>query len=376
MTFLKYFCVLFFITFIKPASSQSIYSLLSDSSNVVLVAAHRGDHINYPENSIPAVQSCISMGIDIVEIDIQRTRDGYFVLMHDATVNRTTNGRGKVSKYLLKDILKLQLKNSDKTLSTYYVPTLDTILKICKNSIIINIDKSIGQFEELKYLISKLSGKHNIILKSTGSAAFFKLLAHDDTLGITYMPIIRSTISNPDSFIVQSQAKLIEVLAKHDSDLIFKPQISQTLKNYNSNIWLNVLFKSIAAGQNENTNPKCAWDWAISKKAKVIQTDYPFQLMAYLIKHKLHKHPTHVLDTTYYTNLYKNSEIINSISKISITSIKQNTRYSMQYHDVKNGETLSGIAKRYKINLKTIRNYNKHISKHKYLKPGTRLRVK
>ena len=61
------------------------------SSEYVVVACHRGDWRNYPENSIPAIESVIRMGADIVEIDIHMTADSVLVLCHDGTVNRTTN---------------------------------------------------------------------------------------------------------------------------------------------------------------------------------------------------------------------------------------------------------------------------------------------
>lgn len=376
MFFLRFLSLWLLITYFNSAHAQSTFRLLSDSSNKVLVAAHRGDHINYPENSIPAIQSCINMGIDIVEIDIQRTRDGHFILMHDATVNRTTNGRGKVSNYFLKDILKLKLKNADKSLSSFHVPTLDTILQLCKSSIIINIDKSSGQFELLERLISKYSKTHHIILKSMGSATFFKSLSERDTLGITYMPILKSNMLNPDSFIIQSQAQLVEVFVKNDSDIFFKPHVLQTLKTQNCNVWLNVLFESIAAGHKEYNSPEAAWEWAISKQAKVIQTDYPLQLLYYLISHNLHKHSGQELDSANYNAFIKQALIRSSFKTLkNRTNTKKNKSITLQYHYVKTGETLSGIAIRYNVSLKSIRNYNKRLSKGKYLKPGTRLRI-
>ena len=63
------------------------------NSKYVVVVAHRGDWRNYPENSIPAIESVIRMGVDIVEIDLKMTSDSVLVLSHDATANRTTTGK-------------------------------------------------------------------------------------------------------------------------------------------------------------------------------------------------------------------------------------------------------------------------------------------
>src|SRR5690606_30766812 len=62
----------------------------------VMVVAHRACWKEAPENSVAAIQDCIEMGVDMVEIDVQATADGQLVLMHDDTVDRTTNGSGRV----------------------------------------------------------------------------------------------------------------------------------------------------------------------------------------------------------------------------------------------------------------------------------------
>ena len=59
---------------------------LNEDKNKILVAAHRGDWKNFPENSIEGVKSCIDRGVDIIEIDVHKTKDGHFILMHDESV--------------------------------------------------------------------------------------------------------------------------------------------------------------------------------------------------------------------------------------------------------------------------------------------------
>jgi glycerophosphoryl diester phosphodiesterase len=71
--------------------------LLSNDRNYVFVAMHRGDWRNFPENSKGAILSSIRLGADIVELDVQMTKDGRFILNHDNTLNRTTTGKGRRS---------------------------------------------------------------------------------------------------------------------------------------------------------------------------------------------------------------------------------------------------------------------------------------
>ena len=77
------------------AYSPSVLSL-RQPGDAVFVAGHRGDQEAAPENTIPAFQAAFDAGVDFVETDVQLTADGFAVLMHDETVDRTTDGSGAV----------------------------------------------------------------------------------------------------------------------------------------------------------------------------------------------------------------------------------------------------------------------------------------
>ncbi len=72
-----------------------------------LVMAHRGDSAYVPENTLKAIQDAISYRVDVVETDLRVTKDGEVLFFHDATVNRTTEGRGFVRSFTLEEIKKL-----------------------------------------------------------------------------------------------------------------------------------------------------------------------------------------------------------------------------------------------------------------------------
>ena len=108
---MKFLSTLLFVaicSFIQGQTHNIEEFLLRKENHEVMVAAHRGDWKNNPENSLSAIQSCIDHFVDIVEIDVQETVDGVFILMHDNTVNRTTNGKGKVSALSSKQIATLR----------------------------------------------------------------------------------------------------------------------------------------------------------------------------------------------------------------------------------------------------------------------------
>lgn len=377
--------------------AQTIWNALESENNKVLVAAHRGDSKNYPENSIPAIQSCIDRGIDIVEVDVQRTRDGHFVLMHDQTVRRTTNGKGKVSRYLLKDIVKLRLKDKHKQLTEHTVPTLDSVLKTIRGKIIVNLDKSSGMFEELLALIKKYDCGPYVILKGSGGAGYYRELKANDQTGTLFMPVKHGKMKNIDTFALEANASLMEVLIRRDTDYVCRPEVLQSLRSKKCYLWYNALFDAISASHTESRNALMSWQWFINHDAKVIQTDYPFQLMQFLIENNLHQAPQGHLDVSLENLPERTIDLQNLGSKDFILSKKTNSKIikgdkknrndsipslkkkiiakSKKYHRVKSGESLHSIAAQYGITAEKLKKMNPSLRNKKGIRVGIKLRV-
>src|ERR1041384_3084618 len=86
------------------AVSQPAGSFYPPHSKGVIVIAHRGANKFAPENTLAAFRKAIEMGCDYVELDVRRTRDGALILMHDRTVDRTTDGKGAVDQMNVSEI--------------------------------------------------------------------------------------------------------------------------------------------------------------------------------------------------------------------------------------------------------------------------------
>jgi glycerophosphoryl diester phosphodiesterase len=118
-----------------------------DRSRVWLMA-HRCNtgELTLPENSLASLRQCIQLrseiGLDFVEIDPRMTKDGVMVIMHDETVNRTTNGTGKVSDLSLAQIKSLRLKALNGTLTDEQVPTVQEFFTVAKGKMWVNLDFS------------------------------------------------------------------------------------------------------------------------------------------------------------------------------------------------------------------------------------------
>lgn len=103
------------------------------------LCAHRGASETHPENTLPAFMEAIAAGAQMIEFDIQFTKDSVLVIMHDETVDRTTNGKGKVSDLTFQQIRQLDAgAGKGKQFAGTQVPTFDEVLAIMPRNVWLN----------------------------------------------------------------------------------------------------------------------------------------------------------------------------------------------------------------------------------------------
>jgi glycerophosphoryl diester phosphodiesterase len=142
------------------------------------VIAHRGASGNAPENTLAAFERAVALGAGFIETDLHLTRDAQFVAIHDATLERTTNGKGKVRDCTLAEIRKLDAGMwFDREFMGQKVPTLEEILKFgAKHDVIFYL--------ELKY--EAAWGMHHSLMgalqKSGGAARSIVISSSESTL--------------------------------------------------------------------------------------------------------------------------------------------------------------------------------------------------
>src|SRR5690606_35674185 len=107
-----------------------------------IISGHRGGIVpGYPENSIEAFENTLKHTPAFFEIDPRITKDSVIVLVHDATLERTTTGTGKVADYTWEELQKLNLKDHLGNITSYKIPTLEEAIKWSKGKTVINLDK-------------------------------------------------------------------------------------------------------------------------------------------------------------------------------------------------------------------------------------------
>lgn len=260
----------------------------------VLVASHRGDWRNYADNSVEGIESCIKMGVDIVEIDVSKTKDGQLVLMHDKAVDRTTNGKGLVNELTLAEIKGLSLKNGLGRPSEFKVPTLEEAMLAAKGKIIVNLDKADRYFDDVYQILLSTGTLEQTIIKSDRPYSELKEKYGDNLDKMTFMPVINlteeMTISRLDSLLDCKYPYYEIVFESEDREKL--KYIKEKLVDTPSIIWINSLWPSLCGGYSDDRalkDPDATWGYLINELgAGILQTDRPEMMIEYLKEKGLH----------------------------------------------------------------------------------------
>lgn len=292
-------CLLLFLsaTTIFARGVNDIRKALQDPKyDKVLVVAHRGNwRSDAPENSLAAIEESIKMKIDIVELDVWKTKDGHLVLMHDDTVDRTTNGKGRISDLTLAEIKQLCLKDKNGNLTKHRVPTLEEGLRKAKGRIMVNLDKAYGIFDDAYKIIEKTGTEDMIIMKGAAGAADVKRDLGKYLDKIIYMPVVGLDESNAECRILDFLTELSPVAFElcYSNRESTMPANAEKLLKGRSLIWYNTLWDSLAGGHTDDKaldDPEGNYGYLIDQLgARIIQTDRPETLLNYLRKRNLHK---------------------------------------------------------------------------------------
>ncbi|MDR0573312.1 MAG: glycerophosphodiester phosphodiesterase family protein [Tannerella sp.] len=280
----KYFLIIFLFC-----------SLIScEQQNKVMVVSHRGDWRNYADNSLEGIVSCIPMGVDIVEIDLALTKDSVLVLMHDRTVDRTTNGNGKVSDFTLAEIKQLRLKNGLGRVTDFQIPTLEETMLAVKDKIIVNLDKSDRYFDLVFEVLERTGTTSQAIIKSDKPYEQLKAQYGENMNRMIFMQIIalkKGTAMDSIAPLLEKKHPYYEIcFQEEDRELLL--QIKERLDNTQSVIWINALWDSLCGGYSDDKalkRPDETWGYLIDELgAGILQTDRPAYLIDYLRNRGLH----------------------------------------------------------------------------------------
>ena len=244
-----------------------------------LIVAHRGLLLHAPENTLANFRACLEVRLGF-EFDVEKTKDGHLVCIHDGTVDRTTNGTGNVADLTLEEIRRLDAGSwFDSRFAGEKVPTIEEVLKLVaeyqQHDVLIAVDlKAEGVEQE----VVRLAEKHKVL---------HKLL------------FIGRTISEPD---VRDQIRSVSKKAHTAAVANNTVEFSKALTASNADfVYFRYLppkrqmeavrsagKRGFIAGTTVSGNVPENWQHAVDVGIDGILTDYPFEL-AEMLRHQSEK---------------------------------------------------------------------------------------
>ena len=149
----------------------------------MLRIGHRGARAYEPENTIRSFRKAIEIGVDAVELDVRKTKDGQLIVIHDPDIKRTTDGKGLVSELTLKEIKTFSTEKGEK------IPTLKEAFDFLDKKVKILIElKEAGVEEEVLALVRENGLQKSVIITSFLESALQKVreLDKDIATGLIY----------------------------------------------------------------------------------------------------------------------------------------------------------------------------------------------
>ncbi len=233
--------------------------LLDPSDRSVLVASHRGDWKDVPENSVASIEAAILAGADIVEVDVRRTLGGELILHHGPVLFRPADAT-----------------------------SLEEALLASKGRVMINIDKAFRHFRQIVRIARKTGTLNQIIFKSGMRAGEAKALMGEDAGEVIFMPIIHlcseGALASIEEYEKALSPCIYEWVFNDDSHPALT--IAGALSGGRRRIWVNTMWGSLCGGHDDALSlkdPLAGYGWLIRELGVgAIQTDETAYLVDYL----------------------------------------------------------------------------------------------
>lgn len=130
-----------------------------------IIFAHRGDCSHAPENTLPSFELAVEKGTDAIELDVKLSADNQAVVIHDQTVDRTTNGTGRVNRLSLEALRKLDAGSFfDAKYSGTRIPTLDEVFESVGKRVLINVELTnyASPKDQLVSIVAEIVKRHKM----------------------------------------------------------------------------------------------------------------------------------------------------------------------------------------------------------------------
>ncbi|MFL0694230.1 MAG: glycerophosphodiester phosphodiesterase family protein [Agrobacterium tumefaciens] len=284
----------------------------------VMVVAHRAGWkkegvVVRAENSFAAIDHAVSTGVEMVELDVRRSKDGALVIMHDETLDRTTTCRGKVAEFTLAALRTCRLVvEGDRHPTDEHVFTLEEAMLHSRGRILINIDNKLEPqaLVEVADLARSFGMTDGVLLKMAvwnaerlqlardirrviGSEfAFMPILADDAVTEPAFIDRTQSALGAPAAELVHWYKDASKPVTSDGGPLLSSLARAAAVRN-NTHLWINTYPITdrpegmVAGGRGdylalETGRPEDVWGFFVDRGVTIIQTDEPEAVIAWL----------------------------------------------------------------------------------------------
>jgi len=271
----------------QDCAARTLRAWADPSPGRIFVVAHRADWRNFPENSLAAIDGSIALGVDAAEIDLQLTKDGVLIVLHDATVDRTTTGQGRIGDLTLQEAKALRLRDGLGSPTVHTVPTLRETLNHVSGRIVLNLDKGYRHLAQVMPLLEELKATRQVILKGPQPVAELKAQHGEVWNRFAYMPVANFDRAGALDFVREwvthaTPCAVEIVFSRWDANV---EEAFRICRGAGVRIWINTLWPHLCGGRSDDRaldDPEDVYGWFIERGVTVFQTDRPRQLMEFL----------------------------------------------------------------------------------------------
>lgn len=313
--------VVAFATLLSPLNAEPVAASRTDAildrfqhanqgRDHVMVVAHRGGvreggKIVRAENSITAIEAAIELGAEVVELDVQKTSDGVYVVLHDTWLDRTTTCKGRLLERTLADLDACRLVVEGARAETLErVPTLSEALATARGRVLVNIDNKLQAADLIGMMAvaesldmanqvivkqnlwnrQKVSEAETLIASLGGSGRFMPIIADDAVNDIAFIEVATRAVSADAAEMIAWRRNAGPITT--DGGILFGARARAVATRGDWHLWVNtyaIVNKPagyLSGGRGDElatiaSNPQESFGFWVDRGATIIQTDEP-----------------------------------------------------------------------------------------------------
>ena len=273
------------------------FNFWETANEKIMIVAHRGAFGgNIPCNVIPAYETALKQGADMIEIDVEMSADGKLFIFHPGMEPaHLHNCKGYIKDMTADEVAQLRYVNFDLTPTQFGVNTFDDVLETFKNRCYINVDKFWGHPKEIYEAIKRHGMTDQIVVKSESFGNVLDVL-EEVAPELPFMPIVRETHPLHEKLLKSNINYMgAEVLFTSEDAEVASPEFIEMMHKDKKLVWVNSIIYSykaqLAAGHSDDTaictSEDEGWGWLAKRGFDIIQTDWTGMLNDYLKRNGL-----------------------------------------------------------------------------------------